>query len=336
MYTTNLRSGQASSGEGDWRKKCVIQCTMMHVEVIQNMLCTRSSTQVRRVVSEIGARKWELHRRSAVMGTSRFLKPFYVCNVILIVGFVYVRAAILEPGELGERDILGFTRETSIYTSAILLLIARAFSAATLDAYLSTSFKVIAFASCVLLWFMDTFLLKLFATLHLLVHVLCPQPRVGNPTCVDSLDTRQLDSVVLRNSYKGYRLVWVHATWSAHCTELAPVLSDFVHRASHARMKFARVDVGRTPAAAERLNVSMKAGSRQLPCAILFRRGKEVGRVPGVTDGGDIERRWRKGFSANDLWKEFDMAKALEEAEKWEEDARQLHKKQKPGGKKSD
>lgn len=259
---------------------------------------------------------------------SRFLHGYYICNFLLIGAFLVLRFQRLDPGELGKLDILGFTRESSIYFCVSLMLFVRTLSAPTLDAYLATSFKVCCLAIGVLLSFMDRRMLQLFAALYTAVFVLCPQPRFRYPDSISSLNHTSLEVRVTKNTHRAFAVVWAHATWDPRCTQLAPVFADLAKRLTHPRVTFAKIDVGRWPAAATMLDVSVAAGSCQLPCAFLYRRGEQVARFPPAAEGGGIDKRWRKGFTAETLWKEFEMDKVAAEAKEWEEKARKMLKSQ--------
>lgn len=259
---------------------------------------------------------------------SRFLHGYYVCNVALIAAFLFLRVQRLDPGDLGALDILGFTRESSIYFCVFLLLFVRTLSAPTVDAYLATCFKVCCLAIGVLLSFMDTRLLQLFAAAYTGVFALCPQPRFRYPDSIASLNHASLETRVTKNTHRAFSVVWAYATWDARCTQMAPVFADLAKRLPHPRVTFAKIDVGRWPVAARTLAVDVAPDECQLPCAVVFRKGEEIARFPKVVEGGGIEKRWLKGFRASTLWKELGMDKVAEEAKEWEEKARKMHKSQ--------
>ncbi len=214
---------------------------------------------------------------------SRFLDRYYVCNVLLILAYVALRVQRLDPGELGEVDILGFTRETSIYFCAGLLFFVRMLSAPTMDAYLATCFKVSFVAVSLLLWFMDVRVMRVFGGLYAAVFVLCPQPRFRYPDSIAALNHASFDARVVNNPHRTFTVVWAHATWSPRCTQLAPVFADLAKMIDHPRVRFAKIDVGRWATAAAKLRVSVAATSNEIPVRRLFRppaRGSRASRPP--------------------------------------------------------
>ena len=254
---------------------------------------------------------------------SRFFKPYYACNVLLFVTYVALRVQRLDPGELGDPDILGIPREWSIYFSLALLLFARMFSAPTLDSYLTTAFKGTAAAVLLCLWFMNGTMFRYFSALYFVALLVIPQPRFAYPRSIVALNHQSFESRVLNNNHKTFNVVWAHAAWVPRCTQLAPVFADVARKLQHPRVQFSKIDVGRWGEAAKRLGILISPTSRQLPCVLLYRRGKEIGRVPKtVGDHGDIEHRWRGGFTAKDLWKEFALDDVLREATEWEDAAK--------------
>lgn len=253
----------------------------------------------------------------------RFFERYYLCNWAVLLTYVVLRVQRLDPGELGDKDFLGFTREASIYVSLALLLIARAFSAPTLDAYLATAFKGIAATLLLCLWFMDRTMFRYFGSIYLAVLLLCPQPRFQYPSSIHTLNHQSFASRITNNTHKTFYVVWAHATWSPRCTQLAPVFADLCRRLRHPRVQFAKLDVGRWGEAAKLLGVTVAATSKQLPTVIVYRQGKEWARIPKlVGEHGDIEHRWRSGFTAKDLYDVLKLEEVSEEAEKWEEAAR--------------
>lgn len=254
---------------------------------------------------------------------SRFLHRYYICNVLLFTAYVALRVQRLDPGELGEKDFMGCTREFHIYLSLGLLLFARLFSSPTPDAYIATAFKGMGIVVMLCLWFMDLRLCQYFGAVYLAVLILCPQPRFQYPRSIVSLNHQSFQTRITNNTHKSFYIVWAHATWHPRCTQLGPVFADLAHRFKHPRITFAKVDLGRWTEAAKLIDVAVEATTRQLPCVVVYRRGKEVARLPRtVGDHGDIEKRWMGGFTANNLCEELKMEDVKIEAEKWEEEAR--------------
>lgn len=254
----------------------------------------------------------------------RFWHPYYLCNVGLIFSYVVLRVNRLDPGELATKDPFGFTREGQIYFSLGMMLFVRVLSAATIDAYISTAFMFIRVAILLLLWFMaDPRILVLFVTLWMMVFIVYPQPLFKHPKSILVLNSATFDQRITRSKAKTINVVWFHATWSARCTQFAPVLADLAEQYHHVRLRFSKVDLSRWPAIAEKYDISLAASSLQLPTVICFKQGVEVGRIPSLHDVANNPKKWRRGFTAAHVAQELQLAVRAEEAEKWEEEARQ-------------
>lgn len=254
----------------------------------------------------------------------RFWHPYYVCNVALILSYIVLRVKRLDPGELAMADPFGFTREGQIYFSLGLMLFVRTLSAATIDAYLSSAFMFTRVAVLVLLWFMaDPKILVLFLTLWIMVFLVYPQPLFKHPKSILVLNSATFDQRITKSTAKTINVIWFHATWSARCTQFAPVLADLAGKYHHVRLRFSKVDLSRWPAIAGRYDISLTASSEQLPTVICFKQGVEVARIPSLADVTNSPGKWRRGFTAHHVAQELQLDKYLKDAERWETEARQ-------------
>lgn len=255
---------------------------------------------------------------------SRFLHGYYVCNGLLLLTYAILRVQRLRANELGMRDIFGVSREAQIYFCVSMLLFVRVLSAPTADAYLSTAFMFCRCGVLLCLWYMDQRLCAIFFSLWIVLYIVCPQPRFQYPKSITALNHASFEERITKNKHKSMHVVWVHATWSSRCTQLAPVYATLASRFAHVRIRFSKVDVGRWPGAAKKMDICVSAASHALPCAIVYRRGVEIARFPKSDQNGRIDKRWKSGFIADDLEYMLRMKDVFKEAEQWEADARQL------------
>lgn len=254
----------------------------------------------------------------------RFWHSYYLCNVGLILSYVALRVKVLDPGELATKDPFGFTREGQIYFSLGMMLFVRVLSAATIDAYLSTAFMFIRVAILMLLWFMaDLKIFVGFLNLWILVFIMYPQPLFKHPRSILVLNKATFDQRITKSSAKTINVIWFHATWSARCTQFAPILADLAEQYHHVRLRFSKVDLSRWPTIADKHDISLAASSVQLPTVICFRQGVEVARIPSLHDVANNPKKWRRGFTAAHVAQELQLAARSEEAEKWEVEARE-------------
>jgi thiol-disulfide isomerase/thioredoxin len=253
----------------------------------------------------------------------RFLRPYYLFNAALLLSYVALRVKVLDPGELGMVDPFGFTREGQIYFSLALMLFVRTLSAATIDAYIASAFMFSRVAVLVLLWFMaDTRVVLLYLTLWVLIYILYPQPLFKHPKSILVLNSATFDQRVTKSKVKTINVVWFHTTWSARCTQLAPVLAGLADKYHHVRLRFSKIDCSRWPAVAERHGISLAATSQQLPTVVCFRQGLEVARIPSLEDLETSPNKWRRGFIAAHVAQALQLDARRVEADEWEVDAR--------------
>lgn len=261
------------------------------------------------------------------MEKSRFFHPYYVLNGLLVVTYITLRMTRLYSHELSRQDMFGVTREAQIYFCLALMLFSRTLSAPTVDAYLSSAFAFTRVAVLTCLYYMSWQLFVTFLALWTLIYAVCPQPRYQLPSCVATLTTPSFNERIARNTHKTIYVLWCHAPWSPRCSQLTPVLAKLASRYDHPRVRFARIDVSRFSDAAEKLGVSIAPTSKQLPCVISFKQGREVARVPKANAAGQIPKEWVHGFTVTQLEQALDLKTLHETATKWEREAQLRYEK---------
>lgn len=258
--------------------------------------------------------------------SSRFVHPYYLLNGLLFVSYFALRLKRLSPGELSREDMFGITRETQIYICVALMLFSRSLSAPTLDAYLSSAFMFTRVGVLLCLWYMEIRLLGVFAALWTLLYAICPQPRYRLPDSVVTLNNVSYNERIAKNKHKTIYVLWCHATWSARCSQLAPVLATLAKSYKHPRVRFARLDIAKFPTVAEGLGVSVSAASKQLPTVVCFKMGKEVARIPKADSAGNVPKQWSRGFTAAHVAKELQLNVHFQTAKQWEKEAQERYK----------
>lgn len=257
---------------------------------------------------------------------NRFLHPYYVFNGALCVAFIGLRLKHYSPKELAAEDMFGITREQQIYFCLVLMLFTRILSAPTIDAYLSSAFMFARVTILLCLWYMNTRLAIFFFALWCLIYAVFPQPRYRLPSSITTLNSASFDDRITRNKHRTIYVVWLHATWSARCSQLSPILASLAKSYSHPRLRFARLDVSKFPATAEKLGVSVSAASKELPAIICFNQGKEVARIPITDARGNIPKQWIRGFTATQVAEQLDLNKEYNTAKQWEKESQDRYK----------
>lgn len=260
---------------------------------------------------------------------NRFLHPYYLLNMLLFVTYIGLRVQRLNPRELSSADMFGISRETQIYFCLFLMLFTRLLSAPTADVYLASAFMFARVAILLCLWYMSPRLFATFAALWSILFALVPQPRQKMPNSVSTLNNVTFRQRIVRNTYKSFYIVWLHAPWSARCSQLVPVLVSLARRFQHPRIIFTRLDVSKFPDVAKDLGVSISPASKQLPCIVCFKMGKEIARIPVVDANGRVPLDCSKGFTDKQVVQRFDLNSCLQTAKQWEKEAQDRFREKK-------
>ena len=94
--------------------------------------------------------------------------------------------------------------------------------------------------------------------------------------------TNQEFSEIINNSHK-LVVVDFFADWSMPCLMLAPVIEELANQMKE--VKFAKINVD------DNQELSAKYEVRSIPCLIIFKDGKEIGRIIGNRTGEEIEEK---------------------------------------------
>jgi thiol-disulfide isomerase/thioredoxin len=138
-------------------------------------------------------------------------------------------------------------------------------------------------------WRMGTFFLVAF----MLVFVLFPQPIYKGSSKVQDLTPAFFQQLVQEGGPGDETwLVEFMAPWSSACVHFAPVFARLSEKYTTDDLSFGRLEVSRWPHLAQTLNIDIGSSSPQLPTVIIFKEGKEVGRMPHVGDN-DVVAQWK-------------------------------------------
>ena len=97
--------------------------------------------------------------------------------------------------------------------------------------------------------------------------------------------TSQEFNEIINNSHK-LVVVDFFADWCMPCLMIAPVIEELAEKIKE--VKFVRINVD------DNRKLSSKYEIRSIPCLVIFKDGKEIGRIIGNRTGEDIEEKIRK------------------------------------------
>ncbi|MFA5174394.1 MAG: thioredoxin [Candidatus Pacearchaeota archaeon] len=92
---------------------------------------------------------------------------------------------------------------------------------------------------------------------------------------------------IINNSHE-LVVVDFYAEWCMPCLMMSPIIEDLAEQIKE--VKFTKINVDDNQALAGRYNVS------SIPCLIIFKKGKEVGRIIGSRPADEIEEKIREYF----------------------------------------
>ena len=116
------------------------------------------------------------------------------------------------------------------------------------------------------------------AVLVCMLAFLLPGCQLGGGS-VTAVDESTFDSVVLAS--KQPVLVDFSATWCGPCKTMEPVLEELAADFKGKAM-VVKLDVDQSP------NLTKQYGAARIPCFIVFKNGKPVGRAVGVTSKSEL------------------------------------------------
>lgn len=117
--------------------------------------------------------------------------------------------------------------------------------------------------------------------------LLLPEPTYSGPESVAYFKGKDLDEEIDRDK----RITWLvelYTAWSPPCIDFSHIYSELSSKYSLDNLKFAKVDLSRSPDTATKYKINTSTLSKQLPTLILFKNGKESMRRPVVNNNGKL------------------------------------------------
>ena len=117
--------------------------------------------------------------------------------------------------------------------------------------------------------------------------LLLPEPTYSGPESICYFKGSDLEEEISRDK----RVIWIvelYTVWSPPCIDFSHVYSEISNKYSLNNLKFAKVDLSRSPDTATKYKINTSTLSKQLPTLILFQNGKESMRRPLVNNQGKL------------------------------------------------
>lgn len=245
--------------------------------------------------------------------TLRFFGSYYVSNMLVMLSYPLARQAVYSYRGSFAAYALPHWERQALGTFAVVAIV-KFFRSSTLDAFFAEFFMYGKAALGVLVYMVDRWAFGVYMLVYAAIFVLFPQPKYDGPDSLHYLTPALFDEKVIRcrttatsnrdDASTSMWLVEFYASWSPPCVQIEPLVADISLRYATHLLSFGKLDVGRWPHVAKQHGIAVGGSSRQLPTFIMFRDGKEIGRVPHVyADGSIAKGRYRK----QDLIKAFEL-----------------------------
>ena len=248
---------------------------------------------------------------------------YYCMNVMIVLSYVATRTRFLSDranlahskfGSFGELDKM----ERQALTLLAVALPLKFYRRVSLDGFFVDLFFYCKSAMALVIWYMDYRWSILYVFSYLALAMLFPQPIYNGPTKAVEYTPQTFHETVMRHDAPQPKtsdgkkdkkekkenktsttasasdpdavthIVELFAPWSPQCLVLEPVFAELSQTYATEKRKFGKLDVSRWPAMAKELNVNLNGVTDQLPTFVSFQNGKEIKRVPLVSESGKV------------------------------------------------
>jgi len=170
----------------------------------------------------------------------------------------------------------------------VLVLVMRWYRSATMDIFYADLFFFAKLGILVLLYMIQNYsYLAIYVPLILVVSFMYDQPIYSGKGAglIKWVTPALFDKLVLNSennaaSAKSKSVTIMTASWNPLGNQLTPLFAQLALK--HPSVPFYRLDIGKAPAVAEQLRISLDGSSKQLPTLIMFESGKEKARIPQI------------------------------------------------------
>ncbi|CAL8095228.1 unnamed protein product [Calicophoron daubneyi] len=256
------------------------------------------------------------HRRSLQV----LLHPYYIVSLIMSALFFVSKTVAPICTSLYETCEINFQEyELLIFLGSFIAL--RSKRQFYIPDYLAHFCLFAKILNLVMFWKQNAVYAIVFGLIWLLQACFLPQPTYEGPNQVLYLRENTFNQEVLHGDSKVVWLVAFYTAWSPACIKLQPVFAELSEEFGLPFLKFGKLDITRYPQLAVQYAIDTSGWSKQLPTIILFRKGQEVARRPGLvgTSKKSVQKflfTWENIVSAFSLSELYADCKSLSPAEK--------------------
>ncbi|KAI2804793.1 hypothetical protein RDWZM_008087 [Blomia tropicalis] len=244
---------------------------------------------------------------------ARVIHPHYITNVILALSFVALKSIPSVCDVLFNSCELDY-RETEIlfFTGVIIIFRTRKQGSLTFLPYLSSACMLAKLGTVILFLNYDPIYGIIYICCCLVQLLLLPEPTYTGPENISYFKGTDLEEEIESDK----RVVWIvelYTAWSPPCIDFSHIYSELSNKYSLNNLKFAKVDLSRSPDTATKYKINTSTLSKQLPTLIMFKNGKESMRRPVVNQNGKLVKF---ALTYDNVVCDFDLNNVYEECKK--------------------
>lgn len=243
---------------------------------------------------------------------TRFIHGYYLCNALIICSYYVAREYFISRGDFSHSKFAGmkelFTMERQSLSLLGVALALKFYKRQSLDGYLTDLFFFCKSVLAMLSWYMDYRWSIMYVFVYLCAAIAFPQPFYKGDMRIKELNPETLEEIVQGDQDASVTwLIELYAPWSPQCLYLEPVIAEISNRYSSNALKFGKVDVSRWPSIAKKYRINLNGFQDQLPTILRFRKGKEDGRIPQISEDG--KKVYGGKFRKQDIIAAFELDK---------------------------
>lgn len=240
----------------------------------------------------------------------KVVHPHYLVNFLLAISYLVLKlvppicSCLFKTCELEHRD-----SEILFFTIVILMFRTRKQGRTTFLPYFASACMFMKIGN-VLLFFSNGPVFGItFVCCCLLQMLLLPEPTYQGPENIAYLKGEDLEIEITNNKQSTW-LVELYTAWSPPCVDFSNIFAELSSKYCLDNLKFAKVDLARSPETAAKYKINMSTLSKQLPTLILFQNGREIMRRPVVNEKNKLVPF---GFTFDNIVMEFDLDQIYEQ-----------------------
>ncbi|KAK8802355.1 hypothetical protein WA588_005326, partial [Blastocystis sp. NMH] len=233
----------------------------------------------------------------------RYLDPHYVANYLVILSYFVTRSYYITPSSpllSREKSWVGLTREVEIFLLFSVIQLKSIIRQRRLDVTIDSLLWGLKLAILSLVFQMDKTVAVVYVVLYTFIFLLLPSPRFNGLTNVLTYSESSFRSIVMDDPTNTDYIVMFDARWATGIEYVKAIFAELSLKYTTDTTVFIHVDLSSYPSLARDLAINIDGYAGEIPVFIAFRKGKEVNRIPSLSEKPRIRSfRWSKTVLCN-------------------------------------